>query len=201
MMQKASDKYTAVILAGGKNRRFNALLKPLAHLRGKTLLEHQLEVLKPLFEEILLITNNPGAFKSFPRLTVRSDIIHDLGPLGGIHSALHYAGQPWLFIVAGDMPFLQKNVIQQQIQLSRQYPDKAILPRKGTKAEPLHAIYPKTVRKTLEERIKSSGDRSIRSFLHYIPHYYWDIHDDTPFININTHEELRRYEANNDHKD
>ena len=201
MAAQKYDGYTALILAGGHARRFKGRHKPLAQLWGKTLLEHQLEVLEPLFKDILLITNDPEPFQAYRTIRIKPDIIPDMGPLGGIHSGLHHTRQPCLFVVAGDMPFIQKNVIRQQIQRSRQYPDQVILPRKGTKIEPLHAIYPKTVQRALEKIIQTSSDRSIRTFISHIAHHYWDVQNDTPFININTHEALTRYKAFSNHKD
>ncbi|MBS3806668.1 MAG: molybdenum cofactor guanylyltransferase [Bacteroidales bacterium] len=188
-------KYTAVILAGGRARRFGGRHKPLAVLRGQTLLEHQLEVLEPLFGEILLITNDPQAFHSYSHLRIQTDVMADKGPLGGIHSALHHASQQSLFVVAGDMPFLRDRMIRQQINISVEQPGQAIVPKTGEKTEPLHAIYPKATLQTLEPYLKQAADRSVRSFLEHIPVYYWNVSDAASFVSINTPEELRHHEA------
>lgn len=188
-------EYTAAILAGGRARRFGGRHKPLALLGGKTLLEHQLEVLDPLFDEILLITNEPEAFQPFSRLSMVTDMLPDKGPLGGIHSALYHASQQSVLVVAGDMPFLGEPVIREQIALSVEHPGQAIVPRRKEQTEPLHAIYPQNALETLERYLKQAADRSVRSFLEHIPVYYQDVSEGTSFININTPEELRRYEA------
>jgi len=188
-------KYTAVILAGGQARRLGGKHKTLAMFRGKTLLEHQLEILKPLFQEILLIANDPKAFQNFSQLMIRTDIIPDKGPLGGIHSAMHHASCPSLFVVAGDMPFLQREMIRQQIILAGEHPGMAIVPKPGEKTEPLHAIYPLSLLNPLDQWLRGSRDHSVRSFLEEIPVYYWGVQNSKPFVNINTPEELRRYEA------
>jgi len=186
---------SAAILAGGKNLRFNRQIKSLAILKGKSLLDHQLMTLNTFFNEILLITNHPEAFNKYDSCRIFRDLIPGRGPLSGIHTALTKASSKNVFIVAGDMPFINLQTIGELIKHWQENQDKAVVPRMGDKPEPLHAIYPGNILESMENWLKHSPDQSVRAFLKHIPVCYRDFSDPTPFININTPQELRRYEA------
>ena len=170
-------------------------------MKGKALMEHQLETLQPVFDNMLLITNNPEIFSNYSHLIIQADIIRGKGPLGGIHSAMHHAGSSHVFVVAGDMPFLQKTAISKLMQLSQQHPRHAVIPYTKRGPEPLHAVYPVAVKEQLDQWLKTKNDLSVKSFLSQIPVHYWQTDDSTPFININTPEELQYYEKNWHHAD
>ncbi len=195
MIYTSKQSGTAVILAGGKARRFGGKQKPLVHLKGLTLLEHQLQALEKLFDDILLITNHPDSYRSFGGFKTHHDIMVDKGPLGGIHSAMHHAGSSHVFTVAGDMPFLQKTAISKLMQLSQQHPRHAVIPYAKQGPEPLFAVYPVAVKEQLEYWLRTKNDLSVKSFLNQIPVHYWQTDVSTPFININTPEELQYYET------
>lgn len=187
-------KATAAILAGGKNVRFNGLIKPLVPLRGRTLLKHQMDVLQPLFAEILLITNQPGNFAGYQKYTICRDLIPDRGPLSGIHAALSHAKHEKVFVFAGDMPFLESAMIGEQVGVYEKQGVKAVIPRIGHYIEPLHALYPKNTLGKLERHLQTVPDGAVRRWLETIPVFYWDVDRHKPFININTPEELKKYE-------
>jgi len=184
----------AAILAGGRNLRFDGHMKPLVRFRGRTILERQLEVLKPLFEEILLITNTPDLFSPYTSLQILTDRLPGYGPLSGIHTALSKASGSQVFVVAGDMPFINAETIGDQLRLARKHPLKAIVPDNGQRVQPLHALYPQSALANLQEHLQSAHERSVKKWIKKIPVYYWKVKDPNPFININTPEELRKYE-------
>jgi molybdopterin-guanine dinucleotide biosynthesis protein A len=190
----ASLKHSAAILAGGSNLRFDGHMKPLALFRGKAILDRQLEVLEPLFDEILLITNTPHLFSSYTSMRILTDRLPGYGPLSGIHTALSKASGSSVFVVAGDMPFINTHTIDQQLRLAGDNPKKAIVPQPGRQIEPLHAIYPVTNLPSIQQHLQSAHELSVRKWIEKIPAYYWKITDAKPFININTPEELRKYE-------
>src|SRR3989338_7683808 len=104
-MPKISD-ITGVVLAGGKSLRFGQN-KAFALLQGVTLIERVLNVMKTLFDDLLIVTNNPGDYSSFD-VPVVSDLEPDKGPLGGIVTALHYSERDRIFVAACDMPLLDE---------------------------------------------------------------------------------------------
>lgn len=95
-------KAGAIILAGGQSRRMGQN-KSLLPYRGAPLIQHIAGLLKPLFPQILISTNEPDAF-AFLGLETVPDLEPDQGPLMGIASALRRARYPWNLVVATDMP-------------------------------------------------------------------------------------------------
>ena len=50
---------SGVILAGGLNLRFSGKNKALLTIDGKKILDHILDIYTQIFEEIILVTNDP----------------------------------------------------------------------------------------------------------------------------------------------
>jgi FdhD protein len=100
-MQPIKD-ITGVVLAGGQSSRFGSN-KALALWQGKFLIEYARDTLTAVFDDCLLITNTPEQYE-FLNMPMIKDRYQDMGPLAGIHAALHHTGNPWIFIVACDMP-------------------------------------------------------------------------------------------------
>lgn len=133
-------KVTAIILAGGKNRRFGRS-KPLETIGGKNLLECVVERLRPLTDQILIVTS--PELRGLP-ITGQAEILADLypgkGPLGGIYTGLLAAQSSHCIVVACDMPFLSTELLRYMVELSPDFD--AVVPRLGEGLrEPLHAIY------------------------------------------------------------
>ncbi|MBI2287549.1 MAG: molybdenum cofactor guanylyltransferase [Chloroflexi bacterium] len=133
-------KVTAIILAGGKNRRFGRS-KLLETIGGKNLLECAIERLRPLADRILIVTAQEQ--QGLPIIS-HAEIIADLypgkGPLGGIYTGLLAAQSSHCVVVACDMPFLSTELLRYMIELSPGFD--AVIPRleEGMR-EPLHAVY------------------------------------------------------------
>jgi len=191
---------SAAILAGGTNSRFNGRIKSLVPFHNKPIMEHQTEVLESLFPEILLITNSPDRFANYKDLIIYTDIIPHKGPLSGIHTAMKKSSHDQVFIVAGDMPFINGNTIAGQIRAAGKEKYEAIIPRVTNNIEPLHGVYHKSGLDKLEALLQPGKPSSVKKFLETINTFYWEADDKTPFININTPEELSRYEKSEHHK-
>lgn len=187
------DKISAAILAGGENLRFNGKIKSFLRLQGRYIIDHQLEILKKIFSEIMVITNEPENFSGYNELLKYPDIHPVKGPLSGIHSALYHLQSDSLFVVAGDMPFLSKDLIKKLIDFS--YQKMAVIPVNEKGIEPLHGIYHKSLGRPLDLFLKSSDKFSIREFLKTTDPSYFEVpvkyHS---FININSPEDLKKYE-------
>ena len=67
---------TGVILAGGQNTRFSGMNKALIRVGGKCILERIYDVFSDLFEEIILVTNDPLQYLEWDL-----DIVTDLFPI------------------------------------------------------------------------------------------------------------------------
>lgn len=80
---------TGIILAGGKSKRMG-LNKSFLKVGEVTMIERTTELMKSLFERVILITNTPDEYK-FLGIEMFEDIYKNVGPLAGIHSGLSHA--------------------------------------------------------------------------------------------------------------
>ena len=157
-------KISAAILAGGPASRLNGVIKPEILLDGKTVLERSLSVLKNIFSEIILVTNSPEIFSEYEELLITSDHFKGIGPLAGIHAALKAASGDAVFVFAGDMPLLNKDLIVKQAGLFDEMECEILVPGTGSAIEPLHSIYSRKLLTRLEDYLSTSESRAVRDF-------------------------------------
>lgn len=190
-------KLSAAILAGGKNSRMGGEDKAFLRFEGQPLIQRTIAVLKPIFSEICIVTNSLQFYDQYTNdAIIIEDSIKEMGPLGGIYSALSQARNEAVFFVACDMPFLHIEFIEQQIREFEKIDVDAFVPRIGDRVEPLHGIYHRKISAKLLSFLRVSQKRSIREFLQEVKTEYWDL-DDTAvnrkyFTNVNTPEELQK---------
>ncbi|MDD3643446.1 MAG: molybdenum cofactor guanylyltransferase [Candidatus Krumholzibacteria bacterium] len=187
---------SCAILAGGKGKRLNDENKALLRIGERNNLENIIHIAEGIFEEILLITNRPEKYREFGNIRIHGDIILDVGPLGGMHSALANAGTEAVFFLPCDMPFLRADIIAEEIDEYFRAGCEIIVPRIGELIEPLHSIFSAGLKTRLEDHIRTAETYAIREFFRISDVHYWDL-DDTEenrktFMNINTHHDLDR---------
>jgi molybdopterin-guanine dinucleotide biosynthesis protein A len=156
-------KVTSIILAGGKNLRLGRN-KALETLDGKSLIEHVIERVEPLSERILIVTSRekfdlPVSVKA----EMLADLYPDKGPLGGIYTGLAASRSLYNIVVACDMPFLNTELLNYMLGLSRDYD--AVVPRlEEGMIEPLHSIYSRGCLDNMQKRLESN-ELKVHSFL------------------------------------
>ena len=184
---------SCAILAGGKAKRLNGENKALLKIGEKTNLDKILSFSEKYFSEIFIIANDRSKFDGYG-FSIYPDIFRDVGPLGGIHSALFHSKSNNVFFLPCDMPFLSEEVIRDEIEVYFSRKCDMIIPRTGNLIEPLHSIFAKRLLPGLEEHIKRTDDFAIRRFFDKADVYYWDVEDNEctkkAFFNINTHHDL-----------
>lgn len=146
---------TGVILAGGMSLRMG-LDKILLPIGGFPLIVHIHRRMSSIFPEVLVVGHHRPEFEAF-QITAHQDIIPDGGVLGGIYTGLSLSKTPYVFAVAGDMPFLDPDLIVETASL-REGND-AVVPRGPKGLEPLFAVYSRTC---LEPFLKRLEQRSLR---------------------------------------
>lgn len=185
------------ILAGGKNSRIGGKNKAFLKINEKFFLENITEILGKIFDEIIIVTNNPEEYDFIKdKYFIIKDKIKNIGPLGGIYSALLQTTKEAVFIVACDMPYLHGDVIQKEINTFNIFNCDAVVPRINHYIEPLHSIYKKNIADNLYSFIKNSKNYSVKKFLKIINVNYLDIEDNDfykkVFTNINTPEDIEK---------
>jgi molybdopterin-guanine dinucleotide biosynthesis protein A len=181
-------------MAGGKSSRMGTD-KSFIKLSGKPMVEHVLEKVRDLGDELIIISNRPNQYKHLA-IPTYADLIPDKGPLGGLYTALYRSSRPSVLIVACDMPWLNRRLLNYMISIRMQAD--AIVPRWTDHPEPLHAIYSKDCLTAIEGRL-FGGELKMVSFyddikVHYIEKTkiaHFDP-DGRSFANINTPKDLQR---------
>jgi molybdenum cofactor guanylyltransferase len=129
--------------------------KPLVALGGLTVLERQLDVLRPLFREIVLCSDEAGPFASFG-LPVLVDREPGKGPLPAIAEALDAVRAPALFVVAGDMPDIAAppiTLVVRRLHDGGRNACDAAVPLVGGFFEPLFAAYRRSCLPAIERAL------------------------------------------------
>jgi molybdenum cofactor guanylyltransferase len=163
-----SEKISGAILAGGAASRFNGTIKPKIVIDGETIISRIITVIRDIFEEIIIVTNNPSEFSDFSYCKIVKDEIQNKGPLGGIHAALRASSNDAVFIIAGDMPFPDRNVILRIIEAYKRSDSNVIIPKVGEYTEPLHSIYRKSITEHLGTYLRSGKSCAVRDYAELI---------------------------------
>jgi molybdopterin-guanine dinucleotide biosynthesis protein A len=188
------NRISGVILAGGTNKRFGGKTKANVVIGGKTIISRMISTISDLFDEIIIVTNNPIEFKDLTQYKIVQDLFLKAGPLGGIHAALNASSEDAIFVFAGDMPFLDKEIISDQINEFNKREYDVFIPKVDQFIEPLHAIYRKTVLNDLEIFLSTGKSKAVRDFLSEENVGYLQISDtektELAFSNINSPSDL-----------
>jgi molybdopterin-guanine dinucleotide biosynthesis protein A len=199
-LNELTEKYlmnqnlTAVILAGGASTRFNGRIKAKIVIDGKTIISRILDTLGEIFDDMIIVTNDPEEFIEYNHCKIIGDLFLNKGPLGGIHAAMKASGRDALFVVAGDMPLLDKNIITLQTEFFINNKCDILIPQINNNIEPLHGIYNRSLVGILEAYLQQSDNYAIREFLKLADVRYLLIEDSVrarnAFININSPDDI-----------
>ncbi|WP_210364347.1 molybdenum cofactor guanylyltransferase [Bacillus sp. REN3] len=186
-------KAGAIILSGGKSSRMGTN-KALLKFAEKTNVERIKDELKLVFDDIILVTNDPEIYQFLNIKTVTDDFPGE-GPLAGIHAGLEASDYEENFIVACDMPFVSAELAESLVKALKHHD--AVIPVVEGRQHPLFAAYQKRVASAAKESIEK-GDLRIRQMLGGLDVRYLDEEDlqlycerslDLVFFNMNHPEE------------
>jgi molybdopterin-guanine dinucleotide biosynthesis protein A len=159
-MSVTQQSITGVILAGGKSNRMGQN-KALMSLGGKRLVDRVVEVMRSVFDDLLMVTNTPGVYADLGLPMVR-DVWPEKGSLGGVYSAIYHVATPYCLVVACDMPFLQTAVLRYLITQINDHD--VVVPDVLGELQTLHAIYSKACLQPIERRLEANRLRIVGFF-------------------------------------
>jgi molybdopterin-guanine dinucleotide biosynthesis protein A len=136
---KNSKKITAIILAGGKSSRMGRDKGSLI-LNGSSFLRRIIEVVKPIVNDIIIVSNNPG-HDMMDCIRV-NDHIENSGPLAGLYAGLFHSTTPFNLVLSCDIPFIKTSILEQLINQIDDDNDVVQIESHG-KTMPLIAVYKK----------------------------------------------------------
>lgn len=156
-------KKSAAILAGGKSSRMNYRNKAFLEYENNYFIERIIKALED-YEEIIIISNNPDDYKTLG-LKVFKDIYPNQGPLSGIHSALNHIKNEYCLVVACDMPFINKNVVNYLGNIKEDY--EILIPEVEERLQPLCAIYKKSCKELMEKELINKSNKLIKTCMKF----------------------------------
>ena len=185
-----------IVLAGGKGLRLEHE-KALETVGDRSLIQRVVFSLSFLNSGIIIVTAEDQKFASlvdYPELKVVTDTYPGKGPLGGICTGLAASDSFYNLVVACDMPFLSRNLLDYMVQISTGFD--LVVPRLGNMVEPLHAIYSKGCLAPIENLLKQ-GSLVIRELFNLVEVRYVEAAEinrfdpeHLSFFNINTRADL-----------
>ncbi len=190
---------TGVILAGGQNKRFGGQNKAFIRIGGQRIVDRLMTVYSRLFDQVVLVTNDPAAYTDLDALIV-SDQYATRSSLNGLHAGLFAAANEYAFFTACDAPFAQAALIRCVLDHIEPAAD-IVIPATSAGYEPMFAVYGKrclpVMAQQLESdrlkiqglfrkvRVKTVAEAALRQVDPEL----------ISFFNINTPEDLARAEA------
>ena len=191
-----------VVLAGGDSLRFGRP-KALTHLGGRPMAAWARDALASHFHRLVTISNDPDVARTLG-IPGRRDRVPGLGPMGGLLTALEWAGEEGMtgvFLLACDLPLVGAELVGRIVREWRPGALAAVPGSYGPRGlEPLCGAYSVECL-PLVRKVVSGGDRSLAGLLtdleaQTIPAADLGCREDVTmaFSNVNTPEEGRRVE-------
>jgi len=189
---------TCVVLAGGKSKRLGR--DKMREIVGKeTVIERVVRRVSSLSSEVLLVTAPGQSLPPGLPGKVVYDIYPGAGSLGGIYTGLIYATSHHSLVVASDMPFLNRALLQRLLELASGYD--VVIPRWNGYLETLHAVYSKDCLGPIQALLRR-GQLKILDFFPQVKIRYLEAEEidrldpkHLSFFNINTQEDLDRAQS------
>jgi molybdopterin-guanine dinucleotide biosynthesis protein A len=148
---------TGAILVGGQSRRFGRN-KILEVFQGKRLVDRGIDALRPFCNPVFTIAGDLSLYRDL-NCTLIQDVMPGQGPLGGIHAALMFSPHDWVLVRAGDMPWLNPELIEMMLGLRGD--SDAVVPVCNSLYEPLSALYNRRCLHAVARALEASERRIV----------------------------------------
>ena len=189
---------SGIVLAGGMSRRLgrNKVVEPVG---GEALISRVVGRLSQVVERTVVVVNDKerASLLSLPdSAKVAIDIYPDKGSLGGIFTGLSAIEAEWGIVVAGDMPFLNVELLAYMLSIREGFD--AVVPQLNGRPEPTHAAYSISCVPHIKSRVLAD-DLKIAGFfddvrVNVVPEEQVEKLDPErlSFFNVNTQQDLDR---------
>lgn len=186
---------SVIILAGGKSSRMGKD-KGLLPFRGKRIVEHVIAAALNITKELIIVTADP-AYEIWGYPCVK-DLYPGCGPLGGICSGLHHSPAKRSLVLACDMPFLHRELLENMVKSSGE--EQVLLTMHNHRPEPLCSIYDQSVQSVIRSQIEQN-QLKITDALEGLQTRRISFDDEAwfrgnEFTNLNSPEEWQQYQPN-----
>ncbi len=189
---------TGIILAGGKSSRLGEE-KGLALFNGRPLVEHAINIVKPLCGKLVISANDYQQEYAKYGFEVVEDQIKDIGPMGGLYTCLKQSKTRYNIVLSCDTPFVNAGLFEYLLDVIENF--QAVIPvHDNGLIEPLCAVYATNTIWSLQLTIEKRNYK-LMDFLNEINHKKVEMHNNLPFyseelfVNINTKSDLKSHSA------
>lgn len=130
--------------------------KAFLELDGEPLVARSLAILRSLFQEVLISSNEPALYEPYQARVIQ-DQERGKGPLSGLIAGLKSGSFASAFFLACDMPFVRPEPIRYLWRCLEDYD--IVVPRGDSGIHPLHAFYQKNCLPLMQENLKAGRYR------------------------------------------
>ena len=143
--------------------------KAALHIGDETLLARIVRRLHLALPEVYVVAP-PHIAALIPGTPVIPDETPDIGPLGGLSTALAHAPSRHIFVMGCDMPFVESALVRAMARYAARYaaryPDADVVALRTPRGlEPLHAVYAHTCASAVRERLVAADGKSLSALL------------------------------------
>jgi len=152
-------KPTGIILCGGESKRMGKN-KALLKLGNITLVEHLINILKPICDEIILSVNN-HELDFLPYIKV-NDKINGIGPISGFYSCLLESKTEENIIISCDTPFITSTLLNLLKENSQGF--EIVIPIFKNQIQPLIGLFKKSSLLAIKYHLDKGNYKPINIF-------------------------------------
>ena len=185
------------VLAGGKSQRFGED-KSQVKLGGKLLIDYILSEIIDEFNEVLVVSNNLINFKESQKISLIKDFKKDLGPLGGVLTAMKWVkdnnkNYQWISTFPADTPFFKNQILKDFFKKINMKEGKLFFIKSNNTRHNIFGLWSIDLMDKLEEDL-NKGERKVEVWANSIgvKNINMKFENKDPFFNINTKEDLKK---------
>ena len=186
-----------VVLAGGKYQRFGED-KSQVKLGGKLLIDYILSEIIDEFNEVLVVSNNLIEFKQSEKISLIKDFKKDLGPLGGVLTAMKWVKDnnkdyQWISTFPVDTPFFKNQILKDFFKKINMKEGKLFFINSNDTRHNIFGLWSIDLMDKLEEDL-NKGERKVEVWANSIgvKSINMKFENEDPFFNINTKDDLKK---------
>ena len=185
------------VLAGGKSQRFGED-KSQVKLGDKLLIDYILSEIIDEFNEILVVSNNLIKFKYSKKISLIKDFRKDLGPLGGVLTAMKWVkdnnkNYQWISTFPADTPFFKNQILKDFLKSINLNESKLFFIKSNNTRHNIFGLWSIDLMDKLEEDL-NKGERKVEIWANSIgvKSINMEFENEDPFFNINTKDDLKK---------
>ncbi|MDC0866060.1 molybdenum cofactor guanylyltransferase [Candidatus Pelagibacter sp.] len=186
-----------VVLAGGKSQRFGED-KSQVKLGDKLLIDYILSEIIDEFNEVLVVSNNRISFKESKKISLIKDFKKDLGPLGGVLTAMKWAKEnnknyQWISTFPADTPFFKNQILKDFLKCINLSESKLFFIKSNNTRHNIFGLWSIDLMDKLEGDL-NKGERKVEVWANSIgvKSINMKFENEDPFFNINTKDDLKK---------